>query len=1411
MMTENDKKLAEYTNEELIDLVKNGAMDYIKEEIQKELVSRGFGRDTAEAMLDFIRAENSTMNYDKILADIPEDNALFAQLAGLDIFEQIENIENLQSLIADVLEISSTLSKLQASIDAGENLDPDDVRDMMEFMLKKTADAIEFIVPTGFFFDYIVGETIDYFIDGYNTIANYSEIKGNINDFSNKYNVTVAYPDDIWNIKSTGTDYLGNGRTLGDAIMNLIDTMEKTEGNNELGFPEDGPTIADLALIYEKIPDAKNYFEEYAEWRLAYEFNNQFTDNEKAREYLESLDAFGSKIQPTFWTKLETTFSFFGSKQEITIKSATLSNELISIPGTANELKAAIGETDEEIKQMTSSENAEKIRKTFWQAIVDKAVDAMNNFVIAQKTISPIVLDLAGDGFETVGQAKGTYFDLDNNGFAEKTAWISGSDDGFLTLDLNRNGKIDDGGELFGNYTKLENGENAKDGFAALAQYDSNADGVINSLDEIFGDLRIWIDNGNGKSETGELKTLSEAGVESISLNQTETNITYNDSYISGISQTILSDGTSINAADFWFNTSKIDTEYVENSGEYAYINGLPNVRAIGSVPSLHEAMRLDKSGKLAELVKSFAESSDKNEKQKILKEILYKMTGADSVSADSRGKFVDAKDLFVVETLLNKKYDGSPEPNAAAMIKMSYNELFGLYYTSMTFGDYEKFLQTIRFTEENGVTKFDTSLFDLVMKYAEIDDKSEIISGVAKILKVINADDYAQFMNKYIAISDEYIDCFENNDVISVTSTAAVYGYAGDDIIEDKNNVNAVIIGGKGDDLIYGDGGNDTYIFNSGDGNDTIDEYHYSSNDTRNDRIIFGEGITADDIKIQKIGTDMKVFIGENDSITINDCYGNTQHQIEYFEFADGTVWNSDKIFNRKNLVYGTNNSETLIAYKTGTGFEFDPTLRGYGGADLIEDQSGGNATIIGGTGNDTMYGDGGNDTYIFNLGDGNDYIDEYHYKSDNAKNDKIVFGAGINAKDLSFKRSGTNLIIGINANDSITIEGHFFNDYHQIEYFEFADGTVLGINDIKAKTNWINGTNNSETIKAYTDGISYNFNQTLRGYGGNDTIEDQSGGNATFIGGTGNDTMYGEGGNDTYIFNLGDGNDYIDEYHYKSDNAKNDKIVFGAGIKSTDAHYRRLGTNLKIEINENDSITIEGYFFNDYHQIEYFEFEDKTIGVSNIAAITWGINGTDNNDTIKAFTDGISFNFNQTLRGYGGADTITGFTGNDIIDGGSGNDTITADQGNDKITGGTGNDTISGGRGNDTYIFNIGDGKDVITDYNEGYTDKDKIVFGEGINTDDLIFSKNGYDLNIGIAGTTDEITVKYHFYNNNYKVENIQTFDNSLITYTNINSLIQAMAEFTTDTGMTASEAAQENNQTYSDIINQMWVNA
>ncbi len=133
---------------------------------------------------------------------------------------------------------------------------------------------------------------------------------------------------------------------------------------------------------------------------------------------------------------------------------------------------------------------------------------------------SPIMLDLAGNGFSlTDPEEDGVTFDLSPGGDPENASWTeAGSDDSFLVLDRDENGTINDGTELFGNFTNQPDSE-LKNGYSALKLFDTDDDNIITASDAVFTQLRLWTDtNHNGVSESSELTTLSSHGITGIGL-----------------------------------------------------------------------------------------------------------------------------------------------------------------------------------------------------------------------------------------------------------------------------------------------------------------------------------------------------------------------------------------------------------------------------------------------------------------------------------------------------------------------------------------------------------------------------------------------------------------------------------------------------------------------------------------------------------------------------------------------------------------------------------------------------------------------------------------------------------------------------------------------------------------------------
>ena len=177
----------------------------------------------------------------------------------------------------------------------------------------------------------------------------------------------------------------------------------------------------------------------------------------------------------------------------------------------------------------------------------------------ALQGVTPIVLDLDGNGVSTRAAAEGVAFDIDATGRQTQVGWVGGGD-ALLVRDLNGNGSIDDGRELFGGATQLANGHRAGDGFRALAELDGNGDGKVDAADKAFGELRLWVDaNADGITDAGELKGLVDMGVTALNLDFSKGTDMDNGNLLGLVGSYTGSDGSHGAMVDVWF--AKADSQ----------------------------------------------------------------------------------------------------------------------------------------------------------------------------------------------------------------------------------------------------------------------------------------------------------------------------------------------------------------------------------------------------------------------------------------------------------------------------------------------------------------------------------------------------------------------------------------------------------------------------------------------------------------------------------------------------------------------------------------------------------------------------------------------------------------------------------------------------------------------------------
>ncbi len=206
----------------------------------------------------------------------------------------------------------------------------------------------------------------------------------------------------------------------------------------------------------------------------------------------------------------------------------------------------------------------------------------------------PIILDLDGNGLETVGLASNVYFDFDADGVLTKTGW-AGPNDALLVWDRNGNGSIDTGAELFGDFTVLPNGTLAPNGFAALAALDSNGDGILDASDPAFAELKLWRDTSqDGQTGAGELISLADAGIVSLNLAHSLKNQRLaNGNQLTREGSFTRADGTTAAMGEFKLALDTFDTKFAEPIEVPDPLKALPTMGGAGKVLSFADVQAM--------------------------------------------------------------------------------------------------------------------------------------------------------------------------------------------------------------------------------------------------------------------------------------------------------------------------------------------------------------------------------------------------------------------------------------------------------------------------------------------------------------------------------------------------------------------------------------------------------------------------------------------------------------------------------------------------------------------------------------------------------------------------------------------------------------------------------------------------
>ena len=894
----------------------------------------------------------------------------------------------------------------------------------------------------------------------------------------------------------------------------------------------------------------------------------------------------------------------------------------------------------------------------------------------AESQSSPLVVDLDGDGIETLGSGVGIYFDHDNNGFSEDTGWV-GKDDGLLVRDINGNGQIDNGTELFGNNTLLSNGEKAKNGFEALKELDSNNDNVFDQNDAAWNEVKVWKDgNSNGVVDDGELLTMEQAGITGVDLNYVDHN--YNGDHSDEHGNTCKQEGTFTKTdgstgqiSDIWFDRNTADSKY-EAIDVPEDIKTLPNLQGFGNVVSLWEAMASDETGELKQLVEQYLNTTNLTERQNLMTDIIYHWTGVEDIDPESRAAYgknyiqdariIEALEEFWGSDYVNRNWLGNEESNprqqASLILIKTFEDLRDSMMGKLDMQThYKELFEGISVHYDNEIEDIsaDVSSFVEQLKTMYDENPADILGIMENLAKLIQEQSVvAPYIIDAIRAAGENLDhnisaylknfgdlnvyITNGNDTINGTSgNDYIDGLSGNDVIY-GNDGDDILVGNAGNDRLIGGNGNDTYIFNAGWGNDTIDNSSNDDPSSCEDTIQFGSDIFVDDIVIERQENDLILSTQDGSNTLRVFSYfveaGATNNTIKYIKFADGTTWTYEDVrlaWNQNPVsvdggvtLEGNDDANSL------SGGSGNDILIGNGGNDNISAGSG-NDTILAGTGDDYINGGSGNDSYYYNYGDGMDTI------SDNGNFDVIVFNRGIDPEKLVYRNEGNDLRIMIDGSETqgVLIKNFFSSIDYKIEELHFADNVVIRLSEIGLV---LTQKNIGETV------TGTEFGDTIYANDGFDTVNAGKG-DDIIIGGKGNDQLNGGEGNDTYIYNIGDGLDTISNYQNSSTEGRNDKIKFGEGIKFSDLTFRKNGNDLIITLFNDitQGIVIKSQFSSDYDSIEYLEFADGS--QFNLKENVFTFQQTDGHDDVTGTK------YDDTIYGGAGNDTLKGENGNDIL----------------------------------------------------------------------------------------------------------------------------------------------------------------
>ncbi|MGD7216563.1 calcium-binding protein [Ralstonia pseudosolanacearum] len=877
---------------------------------------------------------------------------------------------------------------------------------------------------------------------------------------------------------------------------------------------------------------------------------------------------------------------------------------------------------------------------------ISDLVNRIFRAVLFNSGSDPLAIDLTGNGIKTIGASQsGVMFDTTGSGNSVSTGWIA-EGTGWLAYNPSGATTLTSETQLFGAASLLPNGKYATDGFQALSLFDSNGDGVIDTQDPEFANLRVWVGApSSGSSDpnmpAGQMLTLQQLGIVSISLNERPSWINTGGTGVevnteSSYATVTWSDGrqTTIGAVNLTgnpFYQNLATPAQLQTSGDDA-ANAIPLMQGSGAMYDTRTAAQLSPS--FSGLLQKYSTLTSRADQIAMLPQLLAVWGGTSNFQAlMERNRWGYSDPCYVYQFDGIQQYANTNvqlNPGDQSNWTDAYRNMVGIVDILEKFNG-----QLLYDPASTGALCGHNRAFLSYNPGGEAGDGKSASIFVSPTYSIdVSASQVSALMQGYQALERSVYQ-----GLVLQTRLMPYLNAIGLNV-DSKGATGIRVDFSKFNNLLDGK----------------------FSTDPVNAMVDLAELTASGSSLLSAVGYDPTARLKQ----WAMQLQSSGQWQNFLGQFSDGIeAGYSNGVFNMLssagNGIFLTSADSSTVQDNNGSSILIATT----GNDTLISGK--GNDTLVAGIGYTYMAGRSGADTYVFERGDG---IAEM--ETSGGQNNVLQL-TNYNRSDLVLRQDGNTMVLDFGNGDVVRLHDYFLRQQVWggdvgMRSVQFADGTQMSIAELAASANTVHGNGDG----TFSGGWGNNI---LIGGAGNETLVGGNG-NSTLVAGVGNDLLQAGSGNNTYVYAQGDGATAIDSSRVQS-SSQNVLQLTGYNQSNLQA-LRQDGNNLILDFGGGDTVKLTDFFLH----------AQNNAGRSDLSAVLFA-DGTQATMASLMSTLGLHLaNGNQTFRlPLSTPVKIYGGTGNETIQGGTNNSA-------DTIVAGVGYSYITGFAGAATYVFGRGDG---------------------------------------------------------------------------------------------------------------------